>query len=911
MWQRIRTLCVLLVLAAGVSATSAPPRPLKRLAHPSTIALEILPRTPVPHGTLYTRSLESPTLRHSDSLRLTIAAFGRTHRLHLRPNNELIHPAARITHLDPDGSVLRTTPLLRSSIHVFEGAVVDEAWSPHRLREDAAGGVSRPWGDVAPGELGWARIIVHHQGDPSLGIAPVYEGAFSVLGETYHILTRDNYIRTRGPLDAHPHAEVDELDSGLVIFRDADMEKPIAAEGETCSHDGLAFNADISHPVMRAGRQGQTVQKAPAYSGAAWYDPLGLFDAPEPVPRIDLDLGLRKREDIAGSNSTSNFADQIGNTAGCSKTQKIVYMGVAADCEYTTKYGGAPNATTMILNDWNTASSLYKSTFNISLGIVELAIQDSTCPSASPTPNPPWNTPCTESVTLNDRLSLFSAWRGTRSGTGGAGDGAGLWHLMSGCPTGTEVGVAWLGQVCNMQSSGSQGNVVSGTAVSTAGRTEWQVVAHEIGHNFGAIHDCTTGCTGTSACCPRTKATCDSGSQFIMSPVSSSGEMTFSPCSIGNICSVLVGSVNSTCLQEADTAAQTISLQMCGNGIVEAGEDCDPGVGTNSTCCDSKTCKFTTGSVCDPASSACCLDTCRFSPSSQVCRPARDATCDRPEMCSGTAAGCPADQVTDNGTSCGSGSLACAAGVCTSPDLQCQTVGVSLNLTTACPSRNDKSCQVSCQDPRTANQCIVLQANLVDGSPCGYGGSCSNGNCQAGSALDTAKAWYVANLQIAIPVTVVVGIVVLLLLWGILRCIGRCCCGSRDKQPKQRINSWVPPAYNRGPNNVAPGTAPSGAWNSGAGWQNRAGEAAGGPYPPPVTYQPNQQRHTRSSRSWGAPASPGLAAQSPRRSRGQSAEPNQREGGRPESGESRDGRARLVRPRWVDDSLYNGPNYRG
>ena len=29
--------------------------------------------------------------------------------------------------------------------------------------------------------------------------------------------------------------------------------------------------------------------------------------------------------------------------------------------------------------------------------------------------------------------------------------------------------------------------MVSGTGVSTAGRTEWQVVAHEIGHNFGAI----------------------------------------------------------------------------------------------------------------------------------------------------------------------------------------------------------------------------------------------------------------------------------------------------------------------------------------------------------------------------------------------------------------------------------------
>jgi len=40
---------------------------------------------------------------------------------------------------------------------------------------------------------------------------------------------------------------------------------------------------------------------------------------------------------------------------------------------------------------------------------------------------------------------------------------------------------------CQQESGGSPGSVVSGTGVSTAGRTEWQVVAHEIGHNFGAI----------------------------------------------------------------------------------------------------------------------------------------------------------------------------------------------------------------------------------------------------------------------------------------------------------------------------------------------------------------------------------------------------------------------------------------
>jgi len=128
-----------------------------------------------------------------------------------------------------------------------------------------------------------------------------------------------------------------------------------------------------------------------------------------------------------------------------------------------------------------------------------------------------------------------------------------------------------------------------------------------------------------------------------------------------------------------------------------------------------------------------------------------------------------------------------------------------MGLTTACPNKDDTSCQVSCQDPKQSNQCVVLQAQLADGSPCGYAGSCSGGKCQAGSLLDTAKAWYVQNLQISIPVTVVVGIVFLFILYGIYRCARRCCCGGRARAksaepglqsvPAQRISSWIgPPA---------------------------------------------------------------------------------------------------------------------
>lgn len=107
--------------------------------------------------------------------------------------------------------------------------------------------------------------------------------------------------------------------------------------------------------------------------------------------------------------------------------------------------------------------------------------------------------------------------------------------------------------------------------------------------------------------------------------------------------------LDASCLVEPDPTRQTISLQMCGNGIVETGEDCDPGMGTTSNCCDSATCKFVSGAICDPQSSACCTDQCGFAPATQVCRPSRDALCDTAETCTGNSSACPADVVAKNG----------------------------------------------------------------------------------------------------------------------------------------------------------------------------------------------------------------------------------------------------------------------
>lgn len=133
-------------------------------------------------------------------------------------------------------------------------------------------------------------------------------------------------------------------------------------------------------------------------------------------------------------------------------------MGVAADCQYVSAYDGAQNATTQILMNWNAASALYK-VWDVASIIRTVILTKDRIPSTSalellkskfrmrrepssllthrliaalvfrcPTttdPDAPWNIDCNSNVNLNDRLSLFSEWRGQREN-----DSIGLWHLM-------------------------------------------------------------------------------------------------------------------------------------------------------------------------------------------------------------------------------------------------------------------------------------------------------------------------------------------------------------------------------------------------------------------------------------------------------------------------------------------------
>lgn len=281
-----------------------------------------------------------------------------------------------------------------------------------------------------------------------------------------------------------------------------------------------------------------------------------------------------------------------------------------------------------------------------------------------------------------------------------------------------------------------------------------------------------------------------------MNPYTIAGISTFSPCSVGNICSAIGrNSVNTQCLSTNKNIV-TISGAQCGNGIVEAGEDCDCGGVegcSDDPCCNATTCKFTTGSVCDDANDDCCTQ-CQYTSNGTICR-ASTGICDPAETCTGTSGICPSDVLAPDGTHCTLSNstisdLACASGQCTSRNLQCQTVmsgyfsARTANETYAC---DDTSCSLSCASPAFGpGACYGLQQNLLDGTPCAGDGKCSNGRCEGATAGGEIRSWIDDHKAVVIGLATGLGLLVAVILVS--------CCTSCVRRSKR--NGKVVPSDN-------------------------------------------------------------------------------------------------------------------
>lgn len=652
-------------------------------------------------------------------------------KLSLEPNTDIIASDAVVEYMDENGNLERREPLRKSWYRFYKGS----AW----LRDE------KGWYWA-----GWARIVVTRD-----GIDPLVQGAFTLDHDAHHIHLHSSYMKTRHEQD--PILE-DAGDEVMVVFRDSDVDKGIPEQGlyrrrvsndHLCPSDSLGFNTQPENPINKMIIEG---------SKSNW----GSLSLDTLLGGRRFGGGLTKRQSMYGSdihggvgNSAGVYLrDTIGRTDGCPKTRQVALLGVATDCTYMGDFSDEDEARQNIIQQINSASVLYENAFNITLGLSQLVISKAECP-ATPPESAQWNAPCSANVTIEDRLHSFSVWRGQRSG-----DGIAVWLLMTTCETGASVGLAWLGQLCKSDVTlTSDQQSVTGVVVVAKTSSEWKVVAHEIGHSMGAVHDCipetcSDGSETASMCCPLSSKACDANGEYIMNPSTTLQMQQFSPCTVGNICSAfLMKSVNISCLV-SNRNVTILSEKECGNGIVEEGEQCDCGGASGcvgNKCCDGSTCKFKNNAVCDDYNEICCTG-CQFSPSSKVCRPS-SGECDPQETCVGNSSACPIDITSPDGKSCGNGSLKCASGQCTSRDQQCKSVMGPIASSNDTASCDNSSCVLTCQSPALgANVCLQMQQNFLDGTPCDGNGMCQNGRCTGATALGPVTSWISSHRNIVIGV---------------------------------------------------------------------------------------------------------------------------------------------------------------
>ncbi|XP_036880624.2 disintegrin and metalloproteinase domain-containing protein 28 [Manis javanica] len=216
--------------------------------------------------------------------------------------------------------------------------------------------------------------------------------------------------------------------------------------------------------------------------------------------------------------------------------------------------------------------------------------------------------------------------------------------------SGTTVGLAYMSTMCTPYHSVGIVQDHSENAIRVA-----SVMAHEMGHNCGMSHD------SEFCSCSSSECVMDRAMSFYI-------PTDFSSCSRADYAKFLEDKL-SNCLFNVPLAAAIMSPPICGNQLVDMGEECDCGTPEECTniCCDAETCKIKANSQC--ALGECC-EKCQFKQAGKVCRPAKDE-CDLTEMCDGKSGTCPEDRFQVNGLPCQNGRGYCFMGLCPTLQGQC------------------------------------------------------------------------------------------------------------------------------------------------------------------------------------------------------------------------------------------------
>ncbi|XP_034563234.1 snake venom metalloproteinase-disintegrin-like mocarhagin isoform X2 [Notolabrus celidotus] len=313
------------------------------------------------------------------------------------------------------------------------------------------------------------------------------------------------------------------------------------------------------------------------------------------------------------------FRSRSWKTKPASGPQKFVELFVVVDNTEYKQYGSETK--TRILGVVNHIDKLYR-TLNIRIMLVGLEI---------------WTYRDHIDVSINSETTLdnFLLWRQSELLQRTKHDNA---QFVTGKVfEGDTVGLANKFAMCTENSGGVNRDHHNNLMGLTS------TIAHEMGHNFGLSHDA-AGCvcgpsysTGNCVMAEKLRTGAHAFPEF------------FSSCSVDQLAEFMERAQPS-CLTKP-SSARTISVgSLCGNALLDPGEECDCGTveECKNSCCDASTCRLTEGSQC--AHGQCC-DNCQFSPSGSECRKSA-GDCDLPEYCTGVSEECPEDSFEMNGKPC-------------------------------------------------------------------------------------------------------------------------------------------------------------------------------------------------------------------------------------------------------------------
>uniref|UniRef100_A0A8C2G0B4 ADAM metallopeptidase domain 22 n=1 Tax=Cyprinus carpio TaxID=7962 RepID=A0A8C2G0B4_CYPCA len=213
-------------------------------------------------------------------------------------------------------------------------------------------------------------------------------------------------------------------------------------------------------------------------------------------------------------------------------------------------------------------------------------------------------------------------------------------------------GASYMGGVCSLTKGGG---------VNEYGKTEEMAItlAQSLGQNIGIFSDKKRILNGECKCE-------DKWSGCIMDDVGFYLPKRFSDCNVEEYHDFL-NSGGGACL--FNKPSKLLDPPECGNGFVEAGEECDCGspaecAKEGENCC--KNCMLTQGAKC---SDGLCCKNCQFM--GVLCRDAVN-DCDIPEMCTGNSSQCPPNLHKMDGYTCEKDQGRCFNGRCKTKDRQCK-----------------------------------------------------------------------------------------------------------------------------------------------------------------------------------------------------------------------------------------------